>query len=351
MAVIAHDFTVKAGSWGELTCEKQIRILERADRDLLPVVYLVDSAGGRLTDQMGFFPGRRGASAIFHLQVKLSGRVPQLCCLHGPSAAGGAYMPAFCDWVGMVGGQRVDVPRQPAGGREGHRRAYDAGGDGRGRDARHRLRLRRRGVRRRLGGRGGRTAPADLPARRLPHPAGASRTRRARARGLGRAGPHRPQRPLRRSRRRRPDRGRRLVLRDQGPVGAGDGGRPRPARRAGHRDRGEPAERPQRGDLRRLGRQGGSFHLAVRCVQHPAAVPAGRARLHGRGRGRAAGHHPARRQDDRRDGLGGRSEVHAWCCARPTRPATTPCARPASSRARRSRYPRRRSDRCRPRRR
>lgn len=104
VAVIAHDFTVKAGSWGELTCEKQIRILERADRDLLPVVYLVDSAGGRLTDQMGFFPGRRGASAIFNLQVRLSGRVPQLCCLHGPSAAGSAYMPAFCDWVGMVDG-------------------------------------------------------------------------------------------------------------------------------------------------------------------------------------------------------------------------------------------------------
>lgn len=105
VAVIAHDFAVKAGSWGERTCEKQIRLLERADRDLLPVVYLVDSAGGRLSDQMGFFPGRRGAAAIFRMQVKLSGRVPQICCLHGPSAAGGAYMPAFCDWVGMVDGQ------------------------------------------------------------------------------------------------------------------------------------------------------------------------------------------------------------------------------------------------------
>lgn len=104
VAVIAHDFAVKAGSWGEQTCEKQVRILERADRDLLPVVYLVDSAGGRLTDQLGFFPGRRGASKIFALQVKLSGRVPQICCLHGPSAAGGAYMPAFTDWVGMVEG-------------------------------------------------------------------------------------------------------------------------------------------------------------------------------------------------------------------------------------------------------
>jgi acetyl-CoA carboxylase carboxyltransferase component len=104
VAVIAHDFSVKAGSWGELNVEKQIRILERADRDLLPVVYLVDSAGGRLTDQLGFFPRRRGASRIFELQVALSGRVPQICCLLGPSAAGGAYMPAFTDWVGMVAG-------------------------------------------------------------------------------------------------------------------------------------------------------------------------------------------------------------------------------------------------------
>ena len=104
VAVIAHDFAVKAGSWGRLTCEKQMRILERADRDLLPVIYLVDSAGGRLTDQLGFFSDRRGASRIFQLQVALSGRVPQLCCLLGPSAAGGAYMPAFTDWVGMVEG-------------------------------------------------------------------------------------------------------------------------------------------------------------------------------------------------------------------------------------------------------
>jgi acetyl-CoA carboxylase carboxyltransferase component len=104
VAVIAHDFAVKAGSWGRLTCEKQVRILERADRDLLPVIYLVDSAGGRLTDQLGFFSDRRGAARIFGLQIALSGRVPQICCLLGPSAAGGAYMPAFTDWVGMVEG-------------------------------------------------------------------------------------------------------------------------------------------------------------------------------------------------------------------------------------------------------
>ena len=104
VAVIAHDPTVKAGSWGERTVEKQVRLLERADSNLLPVFYFVDSAGGRLSDQLGFFPGRRGAARIFHLQVRLSGRVPQLCILFGPAAAGGAYMPAFCDWVGMIDG-------------------------------------------------------------------------------------------------------------------------------------------------------------------------------------------------------------------------------------------------------
>jgi acetyl-CoA carboxylase carboxyltransferase component len=104
VGVVAHDPTVKAGSWGRRTVEKQIRLLERADRDLLPIFYLVDSAGGRLTDQLGFHAGPRGAARVFHLQVRLSGRVPQICCLFGPSAAGGAYMPAFCDWVGMVEG-------------------------------------------------------------------------------------------------------------------------------------------------------------------------------------------------------------------------------------------------------
>ncbi len=47
------------------------------------------------------FPGRRGAGRIFHNQVTLSGSVPQVCVLFGPSAAGGAYIPAFCDLVIM----------------------------------------------------------------------------------------------------------------------------------------------------------------------------------------------------------------------------------------------------------
>lgn len=104
VCVMANDPTVKAGSWGARTVEKIIRITEHALANELPIFYLVDSAGARITDQVELFPGRRGAGRIFYNEVKLSGRVPQICCLFGPSAAGGAYIPAFCDIVIMVEG-------------------------------------------------------------------------------------------------------------------------------------------------------------------------------------------------------------------------------------------------------
>lgn len=104
VCVMANDSTVKAGSWGKRTVEKIIRIQETAEKLACPLIYLVDSAGARITDQIEMFPGRRGAGRIFYNQVKLSGKIPQICLLFGPSAAGGAYIPAFCDVVVMVEG-------------------------------------------------------------------------------------------------------------------------------------------------------------------------------------------------------------------------------------------------------
>ena len=101
ICLMANDPTVKAGSWGPKTVEKIIRVQEQALRHRVPMIYLVDSAGARITEQVQMFPGRRGAGRIFHTQVKLSGVVPQVCVLFGPSAAGGAYIPAFCDVVIM----------------------------------------------------------------------------------------------------------------------------------------------------------------------------------------------------------------------------------------------------------
>jgi len=102
VCVMANDSTVKAGSWGARTVEKIIRIQETAEKMQVPLIYLVDSAGARITDQLEMFPGRRGAGRIFYNEVKLSGKIPQVCILFGPSAAGGAYIPAFCDIVIMV---------------------------------------------------------------------------------------------------------------------------------------------------------------------------------------------------------------------------------------------------------
>jgi acetyl-CoA carboxylase carboxyltransferase component len=104
VCLMANDSTVKAGSWGARTVEKIIRIIERAYAHGVPMIYLVDSAGARITDQVDLFPGRRGAGHIFYNQVRASGAIPQVCALFGPSAAGGAYIPAFCDVVAMVDG-------------------------------------------------------------------------------------------------------------------------------------------------------------------------------------------------------------------------------------------------------
>ena len=102
--VIANDPTVKAGSWAPGTVEKMLRLQERVASIRCPLIYLIDSAGARINEQVKMFPGRRGAGRIFYNQVRLSGVVPQVCVLFGPSAAGGAYIPAFCDIVIMRDG-------------------------------------------------------------------------------------------------------------------------------------------------------------------------------------------------------------------------------------------------------
>ena len=99
------------------------------------MIYLVDSAGARITDQVQMFPGRRGAGRIFHNEVKLSGKVPQVCLLFGPSAAGGAYIPAFCDVVIMRDGNASMYLGSPRMAEMVVGEKVTPRGDGRGEDA------------------------------------------------------------------------------------------------------------------------------------------------------------------------------------------------------------------------
>ena len=105
VCIMANDYTVKAGSWGEKTVQKIVRIQEKAARLQIPILYLVDAAGGRISEQIRIFPGRYHAGRIFHNEVQLSGVAPQVCILFGPSPAGSAYLPALTDLVIMVDGK------------------------------------------------------------------------------------------------------------------------------------------------------------------------------------------------------------------------------------------------------
>ena len=99
VAVLADDPVVDEGSWGAATVEKVVRIQDHARRQRIPVVYLVDSSGPRMNEQATMFAGRRHAGRVLFNQVALSGAVPQVCALLGPSRHGSAYVPALCDAV------------------------------------------------------------------------------------------------------------------------------------------------------------------------------------------------------------------------------------------------------------
>ncbi|MFC7045461.1 acyl-CoA carboxylase subunit beta [Halobacteriaceae archaeon GCM10025711] len=99
---MANDFTVKAGSMAERGVEKFLRMQERALKTGKPVLYLMDSSGGRIDQQTGFFANREGIGKYYYNHSMLSGRVPQVCVLYGPCIAGAAYTPVFADFTIMV---------------------------------------------------------------------------------------------------------------------------------------------------------------------------------------------------------------------------------------------------------
>jgi len=104
VAFSASDSTVKAGAAGEKSVQKSLRIQEMAMQMRIPFFYLIDSAGARIPDQVRLFPGRNHGGRTFYNQIKMSGVVPQIALMFGPSPAGSAYTPAFADITIMVDG-------------------------------------------------------------------------------------------------------------------------------------------------------------------------------------------------------------------------------------------------------
>ena len=89
VVLVANDPTVKAGSWGARTVEKIIRATETALREELPVFWLIDSAGARITDQVDLFPGRRGAGRIFKTRSRCRAACRRSAACSGPAPPAG----------------------------------------------------------------------------------------------------------------------------------------------------------------------------------------------------------------------------------------------------------------------
>jgi acetyl-CoA carboxylase carboxyltransferase component len=110
---MANDFTVKAGSMARHGVEKFLRMQQRALKNGKPVLYLMDSSGGRIDQQTGFFANREGIGKYYYNHSMLSGRVPQICVLYGPCIAGAAYTPVFADFTIMVEGMSAMAIASP----------------------------------------------------------------------------------------------------------------------------------------------------------------------------------------------------------------------------------------------
>ncbi len=107
VAVAAYDFTVRGGSMGIVNETKVSRIREIALRERIPMIWLNDSGGARVSG--GGFSGERVAlfadtGYLFREESLMSGVIPQIAAMMGPGYAGTAYIPGLSDFVPMVKG-------------------------------------------------------------------------------------------------------------------------------------------------------------------------------------------------------------------------------------------------------
>ena len=101
IAVYASDFTVLGGSIGTQHGLKFVRLMEMAASWGIPMVWLLDSSGGRLGYQD---VPMAGIDWWFALESRYSGLIPQINVLLGPCIAGQAYCPTLCDFLLMSRG-------------------------------------------------------------------------------------------------------------------------------------------------------------------------------------------------------------------------------------------------------
>src|SRR5512134_47559 len=104
--IVCNDATVKGGTYYPITVKKHLRAQEIARENNLPCIYLVDSGGANLPNQVDVFPDRDHFGRIFYNQATMSAlRIPQIAVVMGSCTAGGAYVPAMSDESIIVANQ------------------------------------------------------------------------------------------------------------------------------------------------------------------------------------------------------------------------------------------------------
>lgn len=101
VALYASDFSVLAGSLGTQHITKMVKLFEYAGQNRIPIVWLLDSAGGRLGwEDMAI----SSLEWFFWPEGIYSGVVPQITVLMGPCIAGQSYAPCMTDFLLMTRG-------------------------------------------------------------------------------------------------------------------------------------------------------------------------------------------------------------------------------------------------------
>ena len=107
VCVAAYDFTVQGGSIGPVGERKVSRLRELSLRERVPMIWLIDSAGARLSadpEEAAWISSFADTGYLFREEVVMSGVVPLVAAMVGPGAAGTAYIPGLADFVPMVRG-------------------------------------------------------------------------------------------------------------------------------------------------------------------------------------------------------------------------------------------------------
>ena len=90
--IIGFDNKVLAGAWISGQSENILRVTDMAKRLRIPLVWLVNCSGVKLTEQEEVYPDRRGGGTTFfrHAELQKLG-IPVLAAIYGTNPAGGGY--------------------------------------------------------------------------------------------------------------------------------------------------------------------------------------------------------------------------------------------------------------------